>query len=207
MKLKVVLTGLAVAGLMVSSAVAAPPADKGKPPTTGTGCKPKITVVLKGTLNGAPGASSISVQVTSGNRWGRAYVKATQPTTVGVDTKTKVRRQGLKKLTDLKDADRVLIQARVCKADLADNAVPSFDRVQGHRARCEGRGQEQGRRRLRTASDVLSGKARHGGPSSWTAGRMRTYVPDRTAPPARPLPPSDRASRSVAGRGRRSRTP
>ena len=36
---------------------------------------------------------------------------------------------------------------------------------------------------------------------------MRTYVPDPPATSARPLPPSDRASRSVAGRGRRPRTP
>ena len=144
MKLKVVLAGLAVSGLVVSSAVAAPPADKGKPPTTGTGCKPKITVVLRGTLKGAPGASSISVQVTSGNRWGRAYVKATQPTTVGVDTKTKVRRQGQTKVTDLKDTDRVLIQARVCKADLADNAVPALtaSKVIAHAAKAEDKNKE-----------------------------------------------------------------
>jgi len=137
MKLKVALAGLAVAGLVVSSAVAAPPADKSKPLATGTGCKPQITVVLRGTLAGAPGASSISVQVTSGNRWGRAYVKATQPITVGVDTKTKVRRQGQKKITDLKDADRVLIQARVCKADLAGGAVPALTatKVIAHAAR------------------------------------------------------------------------
>jgi hypothetical protein len=126
MKLKLVLASLAVAGLAASSAVAAPPTDKGKPSAKGPGCKPQITVVLKGTLKGAPGASSISVQVTSGNRWGRAYVKATQPTTIGVDTKTKVRRQGQKKLTDLKDTDRVHVQARVCKADLAEDATPTL---------------------------------------------------------------------------------
>lgn len=124
MKLKLVLAGLAVAGLAASSAVAAPPADKGKPHAQGPGCKPRLTVVLKGTLKGPPSADSISVEVTRGNRWGRAYVQAAQPTTIGVDTKTKVRRQGQKELTDLKDGDRVLVQARVCKADLADNAKP-----------------------------------------------------------------------------------
>ena len=125
MKIKVVLAGLAVAGLVVSSAVAAPPEGKGKPPTTGTGCKPKIMVVLKGTLASTPGASAtaLSVTVKSGNRWGRAYVKATQPTSVTVNADTKVRRQGKKTLGDLLKDDRVLVQARVCKADLKDDAI------------------------------------------------------------------------------------
>lgn len=126
MKLKLVLTGLIVAAFGVSSAVAAPPADKGKPPTTGAGCKPKIAVVLKGTLAAAPSASAISVNVKSGNHWGAAYVKATQPTSINVDPNTKVRRQGQKSLGDLKSGDRVLVQARVCKADLANNATPKL---------------------------------------------------------------------------------
>ena len=54
MKTKVVLAALAVAGLGVSSALAAPPPGKGKPSTTGAGCKPRVTVVLKGTLAAAP---------------------------------------------------------------------------------------------------------------------------------------------------------
>jgi hypothetical protein len=123
MKVKLVLASLAVAGLGVSSAVAAPPEGKGKP-TTGEGCKPKIMVVLKGTLKSAS-ASSLSVDVKSGNRWGRAYVKASQPLAITVNADTKVRRQGQKTLADLKPEDRVLVQARVCKADLKDdNATP-----------------------------------------------------------------------------------
>jgi hypothetical protein len=126
MKVKLVLTGVAVAGLIVSSAIAAPPAGKGKPPTTGAGCKPKIAVVVKGTLANAPSASAISVNVTSGNRWGRAYVAASQPRSISVDANTMVRRQGKKTLGDLKSGDRVLVQARVCKADLANNATPAL---------------------------------------------------------------------------------
>jgi hypothetical protein len=123
MKIKLVLAGLAVAGLAVSSAVAAPPEGKGKP-TTGEGCKPKITVVLKGTLKSAS-ASSLSVNVKKGNRWGRAYAKTAQPLAIGVNADTKVRRQGKNTLADLKPEDRVLVQARVCKADLKDdNAAP-----------------------------------------------------------------------------------
>jgi len=125
MKIKLVVVGLAAAGLVVSSAIAAPPAGKGKPPATGEGCKPKITVVLKGTLKSAS-ASSLSVEVKQGNRWGRAYVKATQPLAIGVNADTKVRRQGKKTLADLKPEDRVLVQARVCKADLKDDTTPAL---------------------------------------------------------------------------------
>jgi hypothetical protein len=128
MKVKLLLAGLAVAGLAASSAVAAPPDGKGKPDTTGPNCKPRITVVLKGTLVGTPGASAtaLSVNVTSGNHWGAAYVKATQPLSIGVNPDTKVRRQGGKTLGDLKDKDRVLVQARVCKEDLKDNKTPAL---------------------------------------------------------------------------------
>ena len=122
MKLKVLVVGLAAAMLLVSAAVAAPAADKGKPPATGAGCKPKVMVVLKGTLTGAP----LSVDVTSGNRWGRAYVAGTASTTITVGTNTKVRRQGKKAIGDLVVGDRVLVQAKTCKADLKDNAMPAL---------------------------------------------------------------------------------
>ena len=49
MRLRFLLVGL-WRWFYASSALAAPPADKGKKPTTGAGCKPKVTVVLKGTL-------------------------------------------------------------------------------------------------------------------------------------------------------------
>ena len=122
MKIKLVLASLAVAGLAVSSAVAAPPEGKGKP-RTGEGCKPKVTVVLKGTLTGAP----LSVDVTSSNRWGRAYVPGSASTSIAVDpVTTKVRREGKKAITDLVLGDRVLVQARVCKDDLKDGKMPAL---------------------------------------------------------------------------------
>ena len=129
MKLKLMLVTLAAASLSVSVAVAAPPPGKGKPPPTGVACKPKVTVVLKGTLAATPGPTplALSVNVTSGNRWARAYVAAVQPTSVGVDDKTKVRRQGKKTMGDLLSGDRVLVQARACKADLfAEGAPPAL---------------------------------------------------------------------------------
>ena len=90
MKVRMLLVGLAAVALTASSALAAQPADKGKKPTTGAGCKPQVTVVLKGTLKVAP----LSVDVTSGNRWGRAYVEGTANTPITVNDDTKVRRQG-----------------------------------------------------------------------------------------------------------------
>jgi hypothetical protein len=126
MKFKVLLVGVTAALLVVSAAVAATPADKGKPPTTDEGCKPKVTVVLKGTLAGAP----LSVDVTRANRWGRAYVAGTASTSIAVDpVKTKVRRQGKAAITELVVGDRVLVQARVCKADLAEGAMPPLTAV------------------------------------------------------------------------------
>ena len=138
MKLKVVLVGLVAALLSVSAAVAAPPpgkgkpqtvppTGKGKPSTTGPTCRPKITVVLKGTLSGTP-TSSLSMTVTHGNRWGRAYVKAGSAT-VAVDQSTKVRRNGKKAVTDLVSGDWLLVRARACKADLATDATPPLTAV------------------------------------------------------------------------------
>jgi len=124
MKIKVVLTGLVVAGLAVSSAVAAPPEGKGKPKTA-EGCKPKVAVVLRGTLSSAS-ATALGVDVTRGNRWGRAYLGGTAVTSVAVNASTKVRRQGKKTVADLVVGDRVLVQARVCKADLAESAKPDL---------------------------------------------------------------------------------
>lgn len=131
MKAKALVTGLVVVTLGASAAVAAPPAGKGKPEATGAACKPKIALVLKGTLASTPGAAAtaLSVNVSGGNRWVRAYVQAAQPTSIGVDAKTKIRRQGKKALGDLLSGDRVLVQARACKADLATAAQPALTAV------------------------------------------------------------------------------
>jgi hypothetical protein len=130
---------LAVAGLAVSSAVAAPPEGKGKP-RIGEGCKPKIAVVLKGTLVSAS-TTSLNMKVTGANRWGRAY-KTAGTASVTLDTKTKVRGGGMKSVADLvaklKADDRVLVQARVCKDELKDpNAKPQLtaSKVIGHPAK------------------------------------------------------------------------
>jgi hypothetical protein len=134
MRLKVLGVGLAAIVLTASAAVAAPPAGKGKPSATGEGCKPKVAVVLKGTLTGAP----LSVDVTSSNRWGRAYVAGSASTSIAVNAETKIRRQGKKLITDLVTGDRVLVQAKVCKAELVDQATPptlTATKVVGHPAK------------------------------------------------------------------------
>jgi hypothetical protein len=122
MKIKLLLTATVAAAVVVSSAVAAPPADKGKPKTTGEGCKPRIAVILKGTLTGV--GNPLTVNVTSANHWGKAYVGPGKQ--IATTTDTKVRGHGMKQLSELKSGFRVLIQARVCKADLANGATPAL---------------------------------------------------------------------------------
>ena len=126
-----VLLGVAAACLASAVAVAAPAPGKGKPPPTGVGCKPSVSVVLKGVLATTPGpaASALSVNVKQANRHGRAYAAAAQPTSVLVNTSTKVRRQGKKTLGDLRSGDRVVVQAKVCKAALANAATPALTAV------------------------------------------------------------------------------
>jgi len=136
MRLTSLLAALAAAVLFTSVAVAAQPPGKGKPPATGAGCKPKVTVVLKGTLAATPGPSgmSLSVNATSGNKFAQPYLAAAQPLNVAVDASTKIRRQGKKTLGDLLSGDRVLVQARVCKADVAGTTLPPLtaSRVVAH---------------------------------------------------------------------------
>ena len=111
MKLRVLLISLVALGLSASIAIAAPPPGKGKPASpgnsatagkplpTGPTCKPKVTVVLKGTLASVVG-DTLGVTVTNGNRWARAYVAA-GTATVTVTDDTKVRGNGAKDADDL----------------------------------------------------------------------------------------------------------
>ena len=141
MKMKALLIGLVAASLLASAAIAAPPPGKGKL-TTGAGCKPQITVVLKGTLLSAS-ADLLTMNVTGANRWGRAY-KDAGTASAKLDDKTKVRGNGMKTVADLlaelKALDRVLVQARVCKDDLKNDAKPTTltaSKVIGHPAKAE----------------------------------------------------------------------
>ena len=136
MKLKSLGLAFTIALIGASVAVAAPPTGKGKPPTTGTGCKPMISVILKGTLTADAGSAptSLSVNATGGNHFAAAWKK--QTVSVALTPSTKINRQGDKNAADLKSGDKVNIQARSCKADLANNAMPALTatRVTAHPA-------------------------------------------------------------------------
>jgi hypothetical protein len=147
MKLRLLVVAVCAVALGVSGAVAAPPPGKGKPettgkpenagkpPTTGALCRPKVTVVLKGTLT-STATSLLGMDVTHANWWGRPYAKL-GTLTVAVDDMTKVRRNGTKLLGDLVVGDRLLVQARACKADLKADTPPALTvvRVVAHPAK------------------------------------------------------------------------
>ena len=136
MKLKAVVLAGVLALLAASVAVAAPPAGKGKPAATGAGCKPMVSVILKGTLAADAGSAptSLSVNVTGGNHF--AAVWKNHAVSVALASSTKVNRQGDKSSADLKSGDKVNIQAKSCKADLANSAMPALTatRVTAHPA-------------------------------------------------------------------------
>jgi hypothetical protein len=138
MRLKALTLGAALALVGASVAVAAPPTGKGKPATTGAGCKPSVAVIIRGTLaaNGATAPSALSVNVTGANHFGAAFKKAVQPLAIQITSSTKIDRRGDKNPADLKSGDKVNIQARSCKADLAHSATPSLTatRVTAHPA-------------------------------------------------------------------------
>jgi hypothetical protein len=141
MKVRLLVAVISVVALGVSSAVAAPPPGKGKPetagkpPMAGALCRPKVTVVLKGTLT-STSTSLLGMDVTRANWWGRSWAKL-GTATVTVDDMTKVRRNGKKLLTDLVVGDWLLVQARACKADLKADTPPDLTvvRVVAHPAK------------------------------------------------------------------------
>jgi hypothetical protein len=137
-------------GLVTASlAVAKAPPGKGKPEGKGkktttsstdpATCKPKISVILKGTFVSG-GGTSFTMNVTQTNFHGRDLVGS--PLTLTVDDKTTFRRNGHAELTDFKADDRLNVQARACKkqknATQAPAAVPAAmlaKRVTGHPAK------------------------------------------------------------------------
>jgi hypothetical protein len=139
MKFRFLVLALVTALLGASVAVANDNPGKGKPstrpgkPTTGPNCKPRVKVILKGTLANEPAAGDTSLELTAmkANRHGRAYVSAAQPVTVNVDASTKVRRKApdsapTKTLDSLAMGDLVKLAANACKADLKDGGTPDL---------------------------------------------------------------------------------
>jgi hypothetical protein len=122
--LKLLVLTLAAGVLAVSAATAAP--AKGKP----SGPKPchgkaKVMVVLKGTLANDPIATDTSFQlnVQHTNRWGRAYMAASQPLTVNVDANTRyVKGDEPATLDALAQNDQVVVKTKMSRCDLLANA-------------------------------------------------------------------------------------
>jgi hypothetical protein len=145
-----ILLAIFCLGLVTASlAVAKAPPGKGKPEGKGkktttsstdpATCKPKISVILKGTFVSG-GGTSFTMNVTQSNFHGRDLVGS--PLTLTVDDKTMFRRNGHAELADFKAADRLNVQARACKkpknATQAPAAAPTAmlaKRVTGHPAK------------------------------------------------------------------------
>ena len=108
------------AALAVPAATAAP--MKGKP----TGPRPchgkaKVMVVLKGTLANDPktGDPSLQLNAKHSNRWGRAYVKATQPLSINVSDSTRyVKADAPSTLDALAMNDAVVVKSKMSRCDL-----------------------------------------------------------------------------------------
>jgi hypothetical protein len=116
---KLVTVGLATAALAVSGALADPGhgKDKGK---DGHACRP-APVLLAGTLANDPAAGDTSFQlmVKHANHLGRLYAKVGNPVSVNVDDKTRYRKDGGASTLDaMAQNDRVLVFAKVCRADV-----------------------------------------------------------------------------------------
>jgi hypothetical protein len=110
----------ALAALAVAAVVAVPVAFGKKPPTTGAGCKPMVSVILKGTLTSDPefvGGGTFTLNTTRANKHGKNLVGSPDETIL-VDANTKIRRQGAKLVAALESGDRANVMIRVCKGDL-----------------------------------------------------------------------------------------
>jgi len=139
MKFRILVLALLTALVGASVALAHNNPTNGKPeakpgkPTSGPNCRPRVKVVLRGTLASDPAAGDTSflMTVSKSNRHGRAYVTAAQPITVMVDAMTKVRRKApdsepTTTLDSLAMGDLVKLRARACKADLRDGGTPDL---------------------------------------------------------------------------------
>ena len=127
-----VLVGASVALAYDNSGNGKPAAKPGKP-TSGPNCRPKVRVMLKGSLvnDSVTDDTSFMLTVSKSNRHGRSYVSATQPITVNVDAMTKVRRKApdsepTTTLDSLAMDDLVKLRAKACKAELKDGGMPEL---------------------------------------------------------------------------------
>ncbi len=118
----------AIAMLGVSAAMAAPPTGKstGKPAPTGSACKPRVSVILTGSITAHSAPASVAVGLSGGNNHAKAYRTAHRPVTILLTTATKSIRGNSHDALSLVAGDRVNVRAVVCKADLANGATPAL---------------------------------------------------------------------------------
>jgi hypothetical protein len=149
------LLAVFAAGLAAASfATASPPPGKGpghgkhQSTTSGTttsgtlSCHPIVSTILKGTFT-AGGGTSFTMNVTHANHHGQTLLGSQ---TITVDSSTKFRRNGPATLADFKSGDRLLVQARTCKAHHGEAASSNSQsaapllakRVVGHPAKSSG---------------------------------------------------------------------
>jgi hypothetical protein len=111
--------GLTAAALAATGASANDGHGHGKPDKS-TRCHP-APVMLAGTLANEPAAgdTSFQVNVLKSNHYGRMFRNASGPLTVSVDAKTRyVKDKQSSSLDALAQNDRVLVLAKLCRADL-----------------------------------------------------------------------------------------
>jgi hypothetical protein len=109
--------GLALAALAAGAASAN---DRPGKPDKSNRCHP-APVLLAGTVANDPAAgdSSFQLNVLKSNHYGRLFRNGSQPLTVGVDANTRyAKNKQSSSLDALAQNDRVLVLAKLCRADL-----------------------------------------------------------------------------------------
>jgi hypothetical protein len=149
MKRIAVLLALFCVGLLAASYAFADGGGKGKDKSAKTTtastdpatCKPKVSVILKGTFVSG-GGTSFTMNVTKTNFHGRDLVG--KPLTLTVNGSTKFTRHGKATLADFKADDRLNVQARACKKPKGTAQAPAAQptalvakRVTGQPAKAE----------------------------------------------------------------------
>jgi hypothetical protein len=117
MKIKALLAALLAAGVVTSVALAEERPGKGSKEQQLLGCRPVVSMILKGEyVSGSTG--SFEMLVTQSNRHARALED--EQVTVTTDERTRTRRVGG---GDLQAGDRLVVHGRACK--LARGAEPA----------------------------------------------------------------------------------
>lgn len=122
---KLITLTLAAGALAVPAATASPLHGKpnGSKPCHG---KAMVMVVLKGTLVFPGFGLTFAMNANHANRHGRPYLKAPQPLTINVDTKTRYVKNGAAaKRTDLVANDRLVVLAKANRCALKGATDPA----------------------------------------------------------------------------------